>query len=106
MEKQRILLGKRIQKLRESKNLTQEELAEKVNRSTNHISKLETAKTNPSFELLVSVAKALNLEMIELFNFAEYNNIEFIEKELSKLINSKNEKDLILLYKIYKNILY
>ena len=62
-------LGKQIAKLRQQKGLTQEKLAEYTNYSTNHISKLELARTKPSFDILIAIAKALNIELKELFNF-------------------------------------
>ena len=63
------MLGKRIADLRAKRGFTQEQLAEKLEYSPNHISKLESARTNPSFELLVNISKALNIEIKELFNF-------------------------------------
>ena len=51
MEKHLVALGKRIAYLRNKKGYTQEKLAELVSYSTNHIGKLESARTNPSFEL-------------------------------------------------------
>ncbi len=69
MEKELKLLGRRIATIRNARGLTQEKLAEMVQRSPNHISKLEIAGTNPSFELLVQLAKALDVELYELFNF-------------------------------------
>ena len=75
MDDKLVLLGKRIAHLRAKKGFTQEKLAEIVNYSTNHISKLELARTNPSFDLLVNIAKAFNIELKELFNFDDFENI-------------------------------
>ena len=97
-----VLLGKRIASLRFQNKLTQENLAELVNYSPNHISKLELARTNPSFDLLVSIAHALNVELKDLFAFDEYEDINFIKKDFLKLIDSADVKKLTLLYKIFK----
>lgn len=99
-----ILLGKRIAYLRNKRGFTQEKLAEMVDYSTNHISKLELARTNPSFELLVNLANALNIELKELFNFDEYQSTKYIKKEFEKLLHSSEEKKLKLLYKIYQSL--
>lgn len=96
-----VLLGKRIAKLRVSKNLTQEKLAEMVDRTPNHISKLELAATNPSFEVLVKIAHALNVELSSLFTIEEIPNSEKIKNELVNLINSDNDNEIHLLYKLY-----
>jgi len=101
MEQELILLGKRIAKLRTSRNLTQEKLAELVDRSPNHISKLELATTNPSFEVLVKIAHALNVEIADLFMFENSTKHKNAKQELEKLIASSNETTINLLYRIY-----
>lgn len=105
MEDILIKLGKRIADLRIKKGLTQEQLAELINYSTNHIAKLETAKTNPSFELLVNIAKCLNVELKDLFNFSEYKSIKYIKNEFKNLINTSDEKQLQLMYKIFNSLI-
>ena len=104
MNDELIILGKRIAYLRNKRGYTQEKLAELTGYSTNHISKLELARTNPSFELLLNLATALNIELKELFDFKEYKSTSFIKKTLEKLINSNDDDKLQLLYKLYKAI--
>lgn len=94
-------LGKRIATLRNKRNMTQEKLAELVNYSTNHIAKLESARTNPSFELLVSISNALNVELKELFNFPEQYTSEYMRNRLTNALNSSDEKTLKNLYDFY-----
>ena len=98
-------LGKRIIELRTQKGVTQEKLAEMVDYSPNHISKLENARTNPSFDLLVKIAQALDVDINELFKFKKYESIDHIKQTLNKMINSSNEKDIRLLYSIYNYFL-
>lgn len=57
-----------IRKLREKRKLTQAELAEKIGVSSKTISKWETARGLPDISLLLPLAKALNISMIELMN--------------------------------------
>ena len=54
-------IGQRIRKCRRDRNLTQEELAEKVDISTTHMSHIETGATKLSLAVLVSIACALNV---------------------------------------------
>lgn len=61
------LLGKRVQKIRKLAGLTQEELAEKVNVSRAYIGYIEQARNTPSLELLEKIAKALRVDIKELF---------------------------------------
>lgn len=55
-----------IKKLREIKNLTQSELAEKIGITEKYFSALETGKKWGSFETLVALANALGVEPYEL----------------------------------------
>ena len=47
--------GKRIQKLRKEHGDTQEQLAEKLNITPNHLGKIETGKRGASIELLACI---------------------------------------------------
>ena len=57
-----------IKQLREKRNLTQAELAEKIGVSSKTISKWETAKGLPDISLLQPLAQALNISVIELMS--------------------------------------
>ena len=60
--------GTTIKQLRESRGMTQAELAEKIGVSSKTISKWETAKGLPDISLLQPLAKALGISVIELMN--------------------------------------
>ncbi|WP_396154764.1 helix-turn-helix domain-containing protein [Flavobacterium macrobrachii] len=64
-----INVGKQIQKIRESKGLSQQDLAAKCNFEKSNMSRLETVRVNPTLSTLVKVAKALDVSLIELFSF-------------------------------------
>ncbi|MEK6677195.1 MAG: helix-turn-helix transcriptional regulator [Planctomycetota bacterium] len=63
------LLGKRIGELRRAKGLSQEKLAEKSRYSTEFISLVERGLNAPSVAGLARIAKALKVEVKELFEF-------------------------------------
>jgi transcriptional regulator with XRE-family HTH domain len=65
-----VQLGKRIQKLRNEAGVTQEELANKVERSSEQISNIERGKSWPSFELIFEIAEALNVSPAKFFDWA------------------------------------
>ena len=52
-----ILIGKIIKKLRTEKNLTQEELAEKIDISTNYLSKVERGLSRLNTESFLKMAE-------------------------------------------------
>lgn len=97
------LLGRRIHELRKSKNLTQEELAEKIGIGTPNISYFETGRFSPAIETLEKIAKALDVEIYELYMFNPLKSAEEIRAELEKVIYS-DEKILRMLYKFYLSI--
>ena len=62
------ITGATIKNLRESRKLTQAELAEKIGVSSKTVSKWETAKGLPDISLLQPLAQALGISVIELMN--------------------------------------
>ncbi len=64
----RYVTGEVIKRLRESKRLTQEELAEKLFVTSKAVSKWETGKGYPDISLLEPLAKALDISVIELLS--------------------------------------
>ena len=63
------LLGKNIQKFRKLKNLSQNQLAELLDISREHLAKIETAKRCISLGLLFKLSEVLQISESELFDF-------------------------------------
>ena len=66
--------GTTIKQLREQRNLTQAELAEKLGVSSKTVSKWETAKGLPDISLLQPLAQVLGISVIELMNGQHITN--------------------------------
>lgn len=49
-------IGKRIRQMRRAKGMTQEQLAEKLNVSPDHLAKVETGKHGCSLEILIDIS--------------------------------------------------
>ena len=60
--------GTMIKRLREGRNMTQQQLAEKINVSDKAISKWETGRGYPDISLIEPLAEALGVSIIELFS--------------------------------------
>ena len=58
-----------LKKYRQLKELTQQELADKVNVRRETVARLENAKYNPSLELAVRISRVLYTPIEELFIF-------------------------------------
>lgn len=57
-------IGKKIKEIRESQNMTQEELAADTN--IENIGRLETGNTNPTIRTLYKISKALKVKLKDL----------------------------------------
>ena len=66
--------GTMIRRLRESKGLTQHQLAEKISVSDKAISKWETGRGYPDISLIEPLAEALGVSIIELFSGEDVAN--------------------------------
>ena len=60
------VVGAKIKSLREQCNMTQEQLAEAVNLSTNHISVIERGVKTPKLDTFVDIANALGVSADEI----------------------------------------
>ena len=65
-----INVGKQIQKLRESKGISQQDLAAKCNFEKSNMSRLEAGKVNSTLSTLEKVANALDITLAEIFTFS------------------------------------
>ncbi len=68
------ITGKLIKELREKQNMTQKQLAEKLNVSDKTVSKWETNRGLPDISVIESLAKALGVSVAELFAGEFYTN--------------------------------
>ena len=59
-------VGKHIKKIRKEKNLTQDELAERLHCTRQTISNYETGKSEPGIEVLIELAGVLEVEINDL----------------------------------------
>lgn len=62
-------LGKNIARKRKENNLTQNQFAEIIDISREHLAKIETAKRSISLDLLILIAEKLNVKVKDLINF-------------------------------------
>lgn len=88
-------IGKFIAKCRKNKNMTQEELAEKLNVNVKSISRWENGKTMPDISMLGELSETLNTSIQELLNGRNMTKEELLELKgtLEKLIEYENSKE-------------
>lgn len=60
-------LGENLKKIRSKKNITQTELAQTLNVDKSFVSNIENGKNNPTLSTITNLAKALKVQVEELF---------------------------------------
>ncbi len=78
-------LGLRIKAIRKQKGLTQDKLAELIDRSTDAVSNLERGVSLPSFETLDRLSEKLEVPIRDLFDFGGPQASSEKERLLSQL---------------------
>jgi transcriptional regulator with XRE-family HTH domain len=85
-------IGERIRNLRQSSNLTQEELAERAGLTKGFISQIERDQTSISLDSLVKMLEALDENISDFFQEASQEKITYREKDRVAIEKEKIEK--------------
>jgi transcriptional regulator with XRE-family HTH domain len=84
-----IQLGNKIREIREIRGMSQVVLAGKLNKSKETISNFERGKTIPSVATLVSLARVLDIQIKDFFDYTpaakDDKNISFIEARMQMM---------------------
>lgn len=83
-----VTIGKNIRSIRKTRNLSQEQLAEKIWISTTHMSHIETGSTKLSLSVLVDIAHALDVGTDELLSTQPFIEKSETTDEIRALIQS------------------
>lgn len=67
--RERQKLGQTIKQIRESKKMTQEDLAEKASSDVSYLAKIENGYVNTSVRYLIKIARGLKVQVKDLFEF-------------------------------------
>jgi transcriptional regulator with XRE-family HTH domain len=99
------LIGLRIKELRRISGLSQEKLAEKMSISPKYLSSIERGKENPTLDTFIKVSDALNLELMEIFDFSHKGkSSRDLKKFINSMLKSRDEEKLMLAAKVIKAI--
>ncbi|BAP55089.1 transcription factor, MBF1 [Thioploca ingrica] len=77
----------KIRFMRQSKNWSQEEMADKLGMSTNGYANIERGETDVPFSRLEQIAKTLDVELLELLSFGERNIFYLVTGDNSQFNN-------------------
>lgn len=96
-------IGQKIKALRKSRNLSQEQLAEKVWISTTHMSHIETGSTKLSLPVLVDLANALEVGTDEILATEPNSEKQASTAQIQKVLNSCTLQQARILEQIIKS---
>jgi len=100
------LLGRRIRSLRQARGFTQERLGEKANVDDKYLGAIERGEENPSLLILERIAIALEVELVDLFQFThQETNPKALRKSLDHLLAAANIEQLQMAFKLLKALL-
>lgn len=86
-------IGKNIRSIRLSKGITQEAMAEKLNKSINFVSLLEKGSSGASLQTLVNICNILEVDANSILNGLLTYNIEEKDRYIIDNISAFSGKD-------------
>ena len=95
-------IGQKIKKLRLEKRMTQQELANKVNRSLRTIQLYESCKIEPRREILSSIYKALDNNTCENLNNGDVIDIALNDSLIKQIVINMTNNNEISITKLEK----
>lgn len=102
---ERKLLGKRIQEIRKSRNLTQEKLAEMVGLEPNSISVIESGRNFPTLLNLTKISRAMKVELSDLFIYDYLDSRKNLMQIIDNKISSMDDRQLRHLFRYINNVI-
>ena len=80
--------GHRLRVIRKARKLKIGDLAEKADTGVKHLGRVERGEKQPSFELIVALAQALNVSPARLFEFnTSQTDPKALRKQLDQLLS-------------------
>ena len=91
------LLGKRIRAARLASGLSQEQLAEKVGLTSQHISHTEVATTKISLPALVKISNTLNVNIDKLLSDSIYDSKACLLDEVQSIFSDASSDEIYVM---------
>ena len=98
-------IGNNIKIIRLSRGITQEQMAEKLNRSINFVSLIELGKSGMSVETIVDICNVLDINTESLFKGLIDYNLKENDRYILENISALNNKDKKIITDLMQYIL-
>lgn len=99
------IIGSRIKKARKAKNMTQEDLAEKMDVSIAFLSRIERGSSQINLKRLSQVCNILDITEGEILNGTTSDSVEYLNSEFATLLKNCSSDKQRLIYDIAKVII-
>lgn len=90
-------IGQRLAKIRREKGLSQDNLAEKAELSSNYLSHIENFRSIPSLETVLKLCDALDITPNELLLGIEDTQKDYLQNDISEKIARCNSEQRLLI---------
>ena len=98
------LIGARIKSIRDAKGMTQERLAEVMDINSKYLSNIERGKENPTLDMLIKLANALEVEMWEMFDFGHEVSLKELRETMSRFLKELDDEKLRMAVKLLRAV--
>ena len=98
------VIGSRIKQARLAKNMTQEDLADKIDISVAFLSRVERGNSHINLKRLNQLCGLLDVSEAYLLNGASSSSENYLDKEFTDLIKSVSPEKQKLIYNVAKTI--
>ncbi len=99
-------LGLRMQLFRKQKNLTQEEMAFRINKSKDTVSNMERGLAFARIETLIDISNVLEIKLTDLFDYPISKNSTTkkarLINDISKHLSTQNENQIKKYFEMIK----
>ncbi len=96
------LIGERIKRVRKSREMTQEVLAEQLNVSIGYVSQVERGITKISLDLLGAISSILDCDIAYFISESAVNSAEYMMSEIINEIRKLDDKKRKYILKVIK----
>lgn len=95
--------GHLLRRTRKANRLTLGELAEKAGTGPKHLGRIERGEKQPSFELIIAIANAMDVSPACFFAFEDLRiDQPVLKRQLSKLLDRRDPRQLQRAYRILR----
>lgn len=99
------IIGERIRKARVDSNLTQENLAEKLDVSVAFVSRIECGTTHINLTRLSEICSILNIDEGQIINGVSTDSKNYLSDEFNELLKTCPKETQKLIYDVAKLII-